>query len=63
MWFKHAHLFQLTEPFYSQQIADWEEKLMPLAFKPCLPSLFNTAGWAGLSSSKKPLGNLVQYPN
>ncbi len=44
MWFKHAQLFQLTEPFPSK-IADWEEKLMPFAFKSCLPSLFESDGW------------------
>jgi recombination associated protein RdgC len=44
MWFKQAQIFQLTNaiPFQSQAL---EDKLEPLAFRPCLPSFASGHGW------------------
>lgn len=44
MWFKQVQLFQLTHPiqFSPTTIA---EKLEPLAFSPCLPSMPSSMGW------------------
>lgn len=44
MLYKQLQLFQLTESFrFSKE--EWIEKLSPLAFNPCLPSLPSSAGW------------------
>lgn len=44
MWFKQVQLFQLTTPIQSSPNA-LAEKLEPLAFKPCLPSMPSSTGW------------------
>ncbi|VVC77023.1 Recombination-associated protein RdgC [Aquicella siphonis] len=44
MWFKQVQLFQLTSPIQSSPNA-LAEKLEPLAFNPCLPSMPSSAGW------------------
>jgi recombination associated protein RdgC len=44
MWFKQIQVFQLPEQKYS--IEAISEKLEQLAFKPCLPSLPYSTGWA-----------------
>lgn len=44
MWFKQIQLFQLTDPiaYAPEELA---EKLAPLGFTSCLPSLPSSAGW------------------
>lgn len=44
MWFKQIQLFQLTSPIHhpTQKLA---ERLEPLAFRPCLPSMPSSMGW------------------
>jgi recombination associated protein RdgC len=44
MWFKQIQLFQLTHAINSSPAA-LAEKLEPLAFNPCLPSMPSSMGW------------------
>jgi recombination associated protein RdgC len=44
MWFKQIQLFQLTDSITSSPAA-LAEKLEPLAFNPCLPSMPSSMGW------------------
>src|SRR5436190_18962629 len=44
MWFKQIQLFQLAAPIQSSA-SSFAERLEPLAFKPCLPSMQNSIGW------------------
>lgn len=44
MWFKQLQLFQLT-PSISSSANLLAEKLEPLAFNPCLPSMPSSLGW------------------
>lgn len=44
MWFKQIQLFQLTDSLRDSP-EKFTEKLEPLAFRPCLPSMFSSAGW------------------
>lgn len=44
MWFKQARLFLLTDSLCSSP-DDLSEKLEELVFKPCRPSMFDSAGW------------------
>lgn len=69
MWFKQIQIFQLkeTKPFVLEHVL---EKLAPLAFRPCLPSLPNSSGWVapldeeGAALARTVNGNImlcVQY--
>lgn len=54
MWFKQIQLFQLTDSL--KDTDELAENLMSLAFKPCLPSLPSSAGWAApLDEDEAPL--------
>lgn len=44
MWFKQIQLFQLSAPIQSSA-ASFSERLEPLAFKPCLPTMPTSMGW------------------
>lgn len=44
MWFRQIQIFQLTSPMQSSPNA-LAEKLEPLEFKPCLPSMPSSMGW------------------
>ena len=44
MWFKQIQIFQLTSSFQSSPTA-FAEKLEPLAFNPCMPSMPSSMGW------------------
>jgi recombination associated protein RdgC len=45
MWFKQAKIFKLSNTItYTPDLI--EEKLKPLAFRPCLPSFLSGHGWA-----------------
>jgi len=44
MWFKQIQLFQLTSPLNSSATS-LAERLEPLAFKPCLPTMPTSMGW------------------
>jgi recombination associated protein RdgC len=44
MWFKQVQIFQLTSPIQSTPTL-LAEKLEPLAFNPCLPSMPSSMGW------------------
>src|SRR3990167_2370445 len=44
MWFKQSKLFQLTDSPRCSPI-DLAKKLADLAFKPCRPSMYDSAGW------------------
>ena len=44
MWFKQSKLFQLTDSPRCSPI-DLAEKLADLAFRPCRPSMYDSAGW------------------
>lgn len=44
MWFKQIQLFQLTAPVQSSAV-NLAERLEPLAFKPCLPTMPTSMGW------------------
>lgn len=55
MWFKQVQIFQLTSPIQltANALAD---RLEPLAFVPCLPSMPSSAGWASpLQEDSAPL--------
>ena len=55
MWFKQVQLFQLTVPIQSTP-ALLAEKLEPLAFNPCLPSMPSSMGWVSpLDEENAPL--------
>lgn len=55
MWFKQIQLFQLTENISSNATA-LAEKLAPLAFKPCLPSMPQSIGFVSpLDEEEAPL--------
>jgi recombination associated protein RdgC len=44
MWFKQIQLFQLTSPVQSSANS-LAERLEPLAYKPCLPTMPTSMGW------------------
>lgn len=44
MWFKQIQLFELTSPIQSSPSA-LAQRLEPLAFNPCLPSMPSSMGW------------------
>lgn len=45
MWFKQARIFELSDKT-EYKPDQFEEKLSPLAFRPCLPSFYASHGWA-----------------
>ncbi|HVY52952.1 MAG TPA: recombination-associated protein RdgC [Gammaproteobacteria bacterium] len=45
MWFKQAVIFQLDENFHIST-AELNEKMAVLAFRPCMPSMPSSMGWA-----------------
>lgn len=55
MWFKHALVYQLSNPisYDPDQLADW---LSPLAFTPCMPSFPISYGWVSpITNEDSPL--------
>lgn len=59
MWFKQLQIFQIQDekPFVFEHVL---EKLAPLAFRPCLPSLPNSFGWvAPLDEDDAELARMV----
>ncbi len=44
MWFKQFQLFRLVNPIQSSA-SDMAERLLPLEFKPCLPTIPSSTGW------------------
>lgn len=58
MWFKQVQLFQLLESAPTYKAEDLQQKLEPLRFTSCLPSLFFSAGWVAPFAEEEAL--LVQ---
>ena len=62
MWFKQIQLFQLTESM-DLSINHLMEKLAPLAFRPCLPSMEVSSGWISPVDSEDENAPLVRSIN
>ena len=60
MWFKQVQLFQLTVPIQSTP-ALLAEKLEPLAFNPCLPSMPSSMGWVSPLAEENRAQNLYAH--
>lgn len=60
MWFKQVQLFQLTTPIKAIDTASISEKLEPLAFQDCIPSMPFSSGWASpLEEDDAPLTRVL----
>lgn len=59
MWFKQIQLFQFAESRHFS-LEELTEKLLPLAFQPCLPSLPSSIGWVSpIDEEDAPLIKLI----
>lgn len=59
MWFKQLQLFQLTDSL-RESITTLIEKLEPLAFKPCFPSMMSSMGWVSpVDEENSPLARSI----